>query len=1018
MERTHKIGFKYGYSKTKTLKLEKLNMTLKDPHHLSVNTESTESDTNFEHLSSPLEVKSPAEFKPNKNGRILIVSNRAPVSIHVPGSPSTMSESPSFASYFSSSPFRSRNASIVPTVSAEAWEYKTSSGGLVSAMEEISIPGRDRLWIGWPGVEVENPRDREITTSRLESMGVVPVFLPKAVEQMFYSGFSNTILWPLFHYMEPCIDVYQDADEWYGAYREANKIFAKAVLAIYRPGDLVWVHDYHLLLLPQLLRLHSRDMHIGFFFHTPFPSSEVYRALPWREELLHGVLSANVVGFQAPDYERHFHSACLRLLGVDLTAAATSTRTCVVPIGINPAKFEKALRDTEVQQQIKEFKHTFKGKRVVLGVDRLDHTKGLPHRLYAIDRFLAYDPKVVDKVAFVQIAVPTRAGTASYAELSAEVHELVGRINGSYGTLTDAPLHFLDKCVDLVTLVALYAIADVCFISSTRDGMNLVAFEYIASQDENKQRPGALILSEFTGAAQSLGAGAIRVNPWDVQESAAALRFALNMTDSQRVELWGYAIRHVRAHTSQQWAQDFLKKLTKHRPMSITSELLNPVESARSFDACNTHRLLVLGLLGTLTQSKVRTSARFRLFAKAHRRVIELCDRLARDPRTTVVVLTSRSQQLCDQIIGETQVWLAAENGCFLRRGGREQPWESFYVEAEREAREWQGKVVKLLQYYVERTPRSYLEMDRTHVSWYYHDSGDFGRAQALLMRAELDDARLGAVQVVDTGLRVSVRPTAISKGLTVRRLLDDPALQRARGIVQWIGVVGVYVVGDEDLFRLDSAASTPAPSSSSNNNELRPLVFRSSISSISNSSSNSDSGRLAAETRAQTTPYTSKHFLHPSNTHRFTPPPLTPLEERDEQCVARSNVTPCQNTLEEDERSRVGVGHASMSRVVVTATVGQEPASRAHKYISDTRGVEELLLQLCATLAPDAPDRNLSQDTYKDALKVDSVDRHPSIDIHRLSRRSYTTPTARVNRSVSSPMVNITENGRMAGNP
>lgn len=309
------------------------------------------------------------------------------------------------------------------------------------------------------------------------------------------------------------------------AYENANRIFAQHVLEHYEGDDwIVWVHDYHLMLLPKLLKDANPRIKVGWFLHTPFPSSEIYRTLPWGDDVVKGVLAADLIGFHTYDYARHYISSCSRILGVEATPEGVEyqgrmARVITCPIGINYERFQEAIGTSVVRTKVKNWTEKFSGRTVILGVDRLDMIKGIPQKLLAYEKFLEERPDWRKKVLFVQIAVPTRTSVPEYQKLRSMVNEMVGRINGKYGTVTEMPIHFLNQSLEFYDLVALYYVTDVALITSLRDGMNLVSFEYVACQ-KGKEKPGGLILSEFAGAAQSLGAGSLLVNPWNTKEMA------------------------------------------------------------------------------------------------------------------------------------------------------------------------------------------------------------------------------------------------------------------------------------------------------------------------------------------------------------------------------------------------------------------------------------------------------------------------------------------------------------------
>jgi len=368
----------------------------------------------------------------------------------------------------------------------------------------------------------------------------------------------------LFHYHPGEISF--DENAWV-AYRDANRMFAKVVAAAVKDGDRVWVHDYHLMLLPAMLREEMGDrvknVKIGFFLHTPFPSSEIYRVLPVRKEILEGVLHCDLLGFHTFDYARHFLSSCSRILGLITTPNGVEfkgrLRTVgAYPIGIDPEKFEEGLTKQSVKERIAELEKKFQGVKLIVGVDRLDYIKGVPQKLHALEVFLNEHPEWVGKVVLVQVAVPSRGDVEEYQNLRAVVNELVGRINGKFGTIEYMPIHFMHKSVNFDELIALYAVSDVCLVSSTRDGMNLVSYEYIATQ---QKRHGVMILSEFTGAAQSLN-GSIVVNPWNTDELAAAIYESLTLSPELRESNHKKLYKYVTKYTSAFWGKSFVDQLT------------------------------------------------------------------------------------------------------------------------------------------------------------------------------------------------------------------------------------------------------------------------------------------------------------------------------------------------------------------------------------------------------------------------------------------------------------------------
>ncbi|CCE88986.1 Piso0_001781 [Millerozyma farinosa CBS 7064] len=466
-------------------------------------------------------------------GKVIVVSNRLPVTIR-----------------------RSENGE---------YDYTMSSGGLVTALQGLK-KSTTFQWLGWPGLELPENEQARVNRDLSEKFNCTAVFLSDKIADLHYNGFSNSILWPLFHYHSGEMNF--DENAW-AAYIEANREFCHEIVQQVEDDDIIWVHDYHLMLLPQMLREElkgKKNIRIGFFLHTPFPSSEIYRILPVRKEILVGVLSCDLIGFHTYDYARHFLSSVSRIVANvtiwpnRIDYAGRSVAVGAFPIGIDVDKFTEGLKRPNVIERIQQLKNKFKDTKIIVGVDRLDYIKGVPQKLHAFEIFLTENPDWIGKVVLVQVAVPSRGDVEEYQSLRATVNELVGRINGKFGTVEFVPIHFMHKSVSFDELISLYYLSDVCLVSSTRDGMNLVSYEYIACQQDNK---GALILSEFAGAAQSLN-GAIIVNPWNTEELSDAIKESLTLPDEKKAHNFQKMFDYIAKYTSAFWGESFVKELAKH----------------------------------------------------------------------------------------------------------------------------------------------------------------------------------------------------------------------------------------------------------------------------------------------------------------------------------------------------------------------------------------------------------------------------------------------------------------------
>ncbi len=410
----------------------------------------------------------------------------------------------------------------------------------------------------------------------------MPIFLPEDVADLHYNGFSNKyvenkearlnycrVLWPLLHYLPGEV---QFTERYWDAYIQANSMFAKAILDLEpKDHDIIWIHDYHLFALPRMLRrgLETKSR-IGFFLHTPFPSSEVFKTLPVRKEILLGVFASDLIGFHANDYLQHFTSSCVKLIGAtksinDLAHNGKTTKVRTIPIGIDPNHFSKGLADVEVQKKLDDLKSAFLGKKIILGVDRLDYIKGLQNKFAAFSAFLGKYPDYKEKVVLIQVAVPTRLDVDNYTELRDIIYELAGKCNGLYGSSDNIPLHLINQSVNYCDLCALYQLADICLITSVRDGMNLVALEYVASQERAQ---GTLMLSEFTGASQSLG-DAITINPWDIDGLADQIERALNLNAEYKSQSHQRLARYVESYSALSWSESFINILKDFHSSNI-----------------------------------------------------------------------------------------------------------------------------------------------------------------------------------------------------------------------------------------------------------------------------------------------------------------------------------------------------------------------------------------------------------------------------------------------------------------
>jgi len=671
------------------------------------------------------------------------------------------------------------------------WDVADSPGGLATALRAVAGQ-RPFLWVGWPGASVP-PAERAAVTRQLEEQsGVVPVYLERKEVHGWYEELSNRVLWPLFHAMPPAIRVAPGA---WQRYVDVNQHFADAIAARARPGDTIWVHDYQLALVPEMLRSRELDCAIGFFLHIPFPASETFRTLPVREEVLRGMLGSTFIGFHAYEYISHFRSSALRIIGVEsepehLVLPTHHVRMGALPIGIEPDEIEEVARRPEIAAELESLSERYRGRKVILGVDRLDYTKGLPQKLLAFEELLEKHPDLADKVVFIQVASPSRMSVVEYQRLKREVDELVGRISGRFASTAASPLVYLHQHVPREQLVPLYQLADVALVTPLRDGMNLVCLEYVAARGE---RPGALLLSEFAGAAQCLS-GAVLVNPYNTGQIASCLADALR--DEPNADAFQHMREFVYGNTSTIWAGRFLARLE-----STWREFGGRVKRLRAGNARATELvrraerpLILLDYDGTL-QPHVKIPSQ----AVPSERVRSLLAQSARLARTYVV--SGRPASVLEAWLGDLGLGLVCEHGLALRHPGG--TWSAPPALDDRLLDE---VVEPLFRDFYERTPGSRIERKAASLAWHYRGSDPkLGAWRAHELVNQLEGRLSGQPYSALLGSRVvEVRHVNMTKAAAVTAILAAN-----------VECDAVLCAGndrtDEDMFQAVAASRLPA---------------------------------------------------------------------------------------------------------------------------------------------------------------------------------------------------------------
>ena len=589
------------------------------------------------------------------------------------------------------------------------------------------------------------------------------VAVPLTADQVtrYYEGFSNGVLWPLFHYLLDQVPLH--VRDW-DAYVEVNERFADVVASHYRPGDLIWVHDYQLLLLPDLLRKRLPEARIGFFLHIPFPSEELFRTLPERDRLLRGLMGADLVGFHTPAYLRHFAASLTQLgLTVEIDRVQLTDREVrlgVFPMGIDAASFRSLAEDPAVQAEVAALRAD-ESVRLIVGVDRLDYTKGIPRRLLSYEKLLQTHPELRERVRLVQVAVPSRTGVEAYQEFRALVDGLVGRINGDFGTSRWVPVHYIYRSLSPQELVALYRAADVMLVTPLRDGMNLVAKEFVASRTDGD---GVLVLSEFAGASWELPE-AVQVNPYDIDGMAESTYRALTMgPEERRTRLSPLRVR-VETYDVHHWAATFLEQLesvTQRPAVAIQAPAGSAAarQSLLSRLGATEDLLLLLDYDGTLVPYTPTPE-----LARPDAALLELLEELARRPRTEVHVVSGRTREALERWLGELPVALHAEHGFWSRL-----PNDSVWVAAGEVAGEWREPALAILRDVTARTPGSLIEVKSVALAWHYRMADqEAGARRANELRLHLSQLLSNQPVEILAGHKVlEIRPYGINKGRIV----------------------------------------------------------------------------------------------------------------------------------------------------------------------------------------------------------------------------------------------------------
>ncbi|MBN1498760.1 MAG: bifunctional alpha,alpha-trehalose-phosphate synthase (UDP-forming)/trehalose-phosphatase [Spirochaetes bacterium] len=654
-------------------------------------------------------------------------------------------------------------------------EIFQNSGGLVSAImslsEKLTSEDEKSPQIIWVGNSDHSKAEFDELIETEDSFDLYPVNIPEEINKDFYHGFCNDTIWPLFHYF-PMFTIFKES--YYKAYKTANNIFFEAIENLIQPDDFIWVHDYQLLLLPELIRKKVPKANIGFFLHIPFPSYEIFRLLnqKWREELLKGILGADLVGFHTNDYTQNFLKTVRRILGYDNTIRTILTPERIIkadsfPISIDYNTFTDALDTGEVKKEIKIIEKHLGKFKLVFSVDRLDYTKGIKNRLIGIAVFLEKYPQWHNKVIFNMVVVPSRDTIPRYQKMKKEIEATVGRINGKYGHLGWRPIVYQYKSLKFEQLIALYSICHVGLITPLRDGLNLVAKEFVACQGKNT---GVLILSEFAGAVAELGE-AIIINPADTNEMADSIKLALELNENEKIERIERMKKRIRNYDIFAWAEDFMTQLQyiKEEQSMLEIKILNSGIEAKIKENYRkaSSRIFFLDYDGTLVPF-----TKYPEKALPDDRVIKQISHLAADKKNTVVIISGRNREFLDKCFSNPEITIIAEHGYFIKY-----PHGEWDILAEKnDDHSWKETVIPLLERYTERCNGSFVEEKESSLVWHYRNvEPDFALVRSQELKEELEEFLLHNkdLQMVEGNKIVEINQSGHDKGTAVKEILN-----------------------------------------------------------------------------------------------------------------------------------------------------------------------------------------------------------------------------------------------------
>ena len=657
-----------------------------------------------------------------------------------------------------------------------SFQITPSSGGLATGVN--SIRDESSVWIGWSGIKSEDftvESKLEIDKALIDQ-NLIQIDLNSDEIEKYYYGLSNKSLWPLFHYF---IDFSKFNEDQWNSYYEVNKKFCDVVISNVSTNGTVWVHDYQLMLLPKMIRDKRPDLSIGFFLHIPFPSFEIFRIFPRREELLKGILGADLVGFHTYNYERHFISSIKRILRKDVNFNRVSHESREVtvntfPMGIdydkffNAAKIHEKLKksqESHLKKQLDLHKKSSQKSKLILSIDRLDYTKGIINRVKAFEIFLEKHPQYLEKVRLVMLTVPSRSDVLDYKNLKKETDELVGRINGRFATVNWTPVWYYYRAMDFDDLIDLYMNSDFAMITPLRDGMNLVAKEFVSTRVNSD---GVLILSEMAGASIELF-DSVRVNPFDLDQMADGICEALEMSKKEQTRRMRTMQKRLSRYTVQRWAEDFMKTLSKKSDLSSdhkTTRINRNIE----IDICKKFKnsdkqILFLDYDGTLVDFKSDPA-----LAIPDKKLLKSLKLINKNTNLDIFIVSGRDQNFLDKNFGKLNINLAAEHGNFIKYSNSKK-----WISKTNEDIKWKNDVSPIFQSFTDNTPGTFIENKKNTLVWHYRKTDpELAKRRIIELKTVLSSLITDKISVIDGNKALEVTNVSVNKGNIVNEALAN----------------------------------------------------------------------------------------------------------------------------------------------------------------------------------------------------------------------------------------------------